>query len=45
MSFPSFAPVSLGGLHQQLRIMLTSLLAWLLLVLAFRPQGLFGKAA
>lgn len=34
MCFPSFAPVSLGGLHRQLRIMLTSLLAWLLLVLA-----------
>ena len=34
MCFPSFAPVSLGGLHRQLRIMLTSLLAWLLLMQA-----------
>jgi P pilus assembly chaperone PapD len=34
MSFLSFASVSMGGLRQPLRILLTSLLAWLLLVLA-----------
>jgi P pilus assembly chaperone PapD len=34
MSFPSFASVSIGGLRQWVRILLTSLLAWLLLVLA-----------
>jgi P pilus assembly chaperone PapD len=34
MSFPSFASVSMGGLRQSLRILFTSLLACLLLVLA-----------
>ena len=34
MSFPSFASVSPGGLRHPLRIALTSLLAWLLLILA-----------
>jgi P pilus assembly chaperone PapD len=34
MSFPSFASIPMGGLRQSLRILLTSLLAWLLLVLA-----------
>jgi P pilus assembly chaperone PapD len=34
MSFPSFPSIPMGGLHQSLRTLLTSLLAWLLLVLA-----------